>query len=119
MFKNSKKFSASLLWQADLREPLKLNEKKKNYHFTCILFMNDSHLCTKIFIPWWNLNVLHILYLEENNRIVYDTLTLLQQRRHMFSEELETNLPLKIYMFKRIYMLYTKTSNEMHLFVLY
>ena len=44
----------------------------------------------KLFIPRWNLNVLHIIYLEENYRIVCDTL--IQHRTYMIFHELKTKM---------------------------
>ena len=54
IFKNSKKKkknSALCFQSVDLRESLKLSEKKMSHHFTCILLKKGWHLCFILF-PW-------------------------------------------------------------------
>ena len=52
IFKNSKKKNPALCLQSvDLKESLKLSEKKMGHHFTGILLKKGWHLCFILF-PW-------------------------------------------------------------------
>ena len=74
-----------------------------------------------MFIPRWNLEVLHVLYLEENYKTVCDTLLQHLSRIFYFGVR-DVNVPLilnntyidiNVYMVNCIYMLYTETCSKL------